>query len=144
MRVGEEALEQGQIRGAAEARARELADELMDSSAMVATVETSPRMVHPKAPFITSTLQQTAYNRLGYTSQRTMKLAQQLYEGMNLGEQGSVGLITYMRTDSPRLADEAVREHRGHTTGQLPPAAITHHADRRSRGPDRVCGGNGR
>jgi DNA topoisomerase I len=78
----------------------------------VASVETTPRQVHPKAPFITSTMQQAAFNRLGYTSQRTMVLAQQLYEGVALGGRGSVGLITYMRTDSPRLAGEAIGEIR--------------------------------
>jgi DNA topoisomerase I len=113
-RVGEEELEQGQIRTEdAGTRTRALAAELAEAEARVSSVETAPRQVHPKPPFITSTLQQTAFNRLGYVSQRTMKLAQQLYEGIALGDQGSVGLITYMRTDSPRLADEAVTEIRG-------------------------------
>jgi len=75
-------------------------------------VQTAPRVVHPKPPFITSTLQQTAFNRLGFGSQRTMKVAQQLYEGVKLGGEGNVGLITYMRTDSPRLAGEAIGEMR--------------------------------
>jgi DNA topoisomerase I len=114
VRVAEEELEQGQLRGAdAGARTAALADELRQASARVASVETTPRQVHPKAPFITSTLQQTAFNRLGFSSQRTMALAQQLYEGVALGESGSVGLITYMRTDSPRLAGEAIGEMRG-------------------------------
>jgi DNA topoisomerase-1 len=114
VRAGDEEFEQGQIRGPdAESRARALAGELARTPARVAAVETAPRQVHPKAPFITSTLQQTAYNRLGYTSQRTMRLAQHLYEGVSLGGQGSVGLITYMRTDSPRLAGEAIGEIRG-------------------------------
>src|SRR5262249_27443711 len=105
VRVAEEELEQGQIRGEGSAeRAQALATELRSSAARVAHVETTPRQVHPKAPFITSTLQQTAFNRLGFSSQRTMAVAQQLYEGVSLGESGSVGLITYMRTDSPRLA----------------------------------------
>jgi DNA topoisomerase-1 len=126
VRVGEEELEQGQIRGegsiesgtpasgrqSLEERARALAEELAAAEARVVDVETAPRQVHPRAPFITSTLQQTAYNRLGYTSQRTMRLAQQLYEGVSVGDKGSVGLITYMRTDSPRLAGEAVAEIR--------------------------------
>src|SRR2546426_6776662 len=93
VREGEVELEQGQIRGeGAGARAWALAAELAQASAMVVEVETAPRQVHPKAPFITSTLQQTAFNRVGDSSQRTMKLAQQLYEGVNLGDQGSVGL----------------------------------------------------
>jgi DNA topoisomerase I len=113
VRVGEEELEQGQLRGESSgARAGELAEELARAAARVAGVETTPRQVHPKAPFITSTLQQTAFNRLGFSSQRTMAIAQQLYEGVALGEAGSVGLITYMRTDSPRLAGEAIGEMR--------------------------------
>jgi DNA topoisomerase-1 len=134
VRVGEVELEQGQIRGETAERLRTLvrspqpgtdgepmvrtvalalAAELRGAGeTRVASVETTPRQVHPKAPFITSTMQQTAFNRLGYTSQRTMALAQQLYEGVALGERGSVGLITYMRTDSPRLAGEAIGEIR--------------------------------
>src|SRR5437867_2044925 len=113
VRVGEEELEQGQVRGAdAGARAARLAEELRGAPARVAGVETTPKQVHPKPPFITSTLQQTAYNRLGFTAQRTMRIAQQLYEGVKLGSEGSVGLITYMRTDSPRLAGEAIGEMR--------------------------------
>ena len=114
VRVGEEELEQGHLRGAdAGARAAALAEELERTPARVASVETTPRQVHPKPPFITSTLQQTAFNRLGYSSQRTMALAQQLYEGVALGQRGSTGLITYMRTDSPRLAGEAIGDMRG-------------------------------
>src|SRR5437867_2653747 len=113
VRVGEEELEQGQLRGPdAGERASRLAEELRGAPARVARVETTPKQVHPKPPFITSTLQQTAYNRLGFTAQRTMRIAQQLYEGVKLGSEGSVGLITYMRTDSPRLAGEAIGEMR--------------------------------
>ena len=112
LRVGGDELDQGQVRGAdAGARAAALAAELRAASARVSEVETSPKQVHPKPPFITSTLQQTAFNRLGYPAQRTMKIAQQLYEGVKLGD-GSFGLITYMRTDSPRLAGEAIGEMR--------------------------------
>jgi DNA topoisomerase-1 len=111
--VAGEELEKGQLRGDdCEQRARALAQELLAASSRVAEVQTSPKQVHPRAPFITSTLQQTAFNRLGFTSQRTMKIAQQLYEGVVLGDQGSVGLITYMRTDSPRLAGEAIGDFR--------------------------------
>jgi DNA topoisomerase I len=63
---------------------------------------------NPLPPFITSTLQQEAAGRLRYSAKRTMILAQKLYEGIDLGEEGTVGLITYMRTDSTRLSDEAV------------------------------------
>ncbi|HUF69575.1 MAG TPA: type I DNA topoisomerase, partial [Longimicrobiales bacterium] len=65
------------------------------------------RLKNPPAPFTTSTLQQEAAKRLGFTAQRTMRTAQQLYEGMDVGAEGSVGLITYMRTDSTRVAGSA-------------------------------------
>ncbi|MEW6533744.1 MAG: type I DNA topoisomerase [Thermodesulfobacteriota bacterium] len=80
----------------------------------VADVKRRERSRKPSPPFITSTLQQEASKRLRLTSNRTMRIAQQLYEGVELGPRGSVGLITYMRTDSPRIAPEAlqaVREH---------------------------------
>ena len=64
----------------------------------------------PQLPFTTSTLQQEAYKVLGFTTQRTMRLAQQLFEGVNIEGSGLTGLITYLRTDSTRIADEAVQE----------------------------------
>jgi DNA topoisomerase-1 len=74
----------------------------------VAKVKKSERQRKPYAPFITSTLQQEAARKLGFSSKRTMMVAQQLYEGMDLGSDGgTVGLITYMRTDSTRIAGEA-------------------------------------
>ena len=77
----------------------------------VANVERKQRKRNPTAPFITSTLQQEAARKLGFTAQRTMRTAQQLYEGVDVGE-GAVGLITYMRTDSVHLAQEALVELR--------------------------------
>jgi len=77
----------------------------------VIKVEKKQRRQQPSAPFITSTLQQEAARKLGFTAQRTMMVAQQLYEGMDIGE-GAVGLITYMRTDSVNLAEEAIAEIR--------------------------------
>ena len=77
----------------------------------VITVDRKQRRRTPAPPFTTSTLQQEAARKLGYNARRTMRLAQQLYEGVDLGE-GNVGLITYMRTDSVSLAAEAVQEIR--------------------------------
>ncbi|MEW6376733.1 MAG: type I DNA topoisomerase [Thermodesulfobacteriota bacterium] len=68
---------------------------------------------HPLPPFITSRLQQEAYRKLSFTAYKTMRIAQKLYEGVDLGEIGTVGLITYMRTDSPRVSSEAVHQVRG-------------------------------
>lgn len=74
---------------------------------VVRQVEEKERQRAPLPPFITSTLQQTANQRLGYTAKRTMNIAQRLYEGVDLGDMGITALITYMRTDSFRIADEA-------------------------------------
>lgn len=95
-----------------EATARGLEAELRGAAYSVDTVEKKPRRQRPAPPFITSTLQQDAGRKLRFTAQRTMALAQQLYEGLNVGSEGSVGLITYMRTDSVNVADTAVRETR--------------------------------
>jgi DNA topoisomerase-1 len=77
----------------------------------VANIDKKQRRRNPAAPFITSTLQQEASRKLGFSAQRTMTLAQRLYEGVNIGE-GAVGLITYMRTDSVTLANDALTEIR--------------------------------
>jgi DNA topoisomerase-1 len=81
-------------------------------SLTVVQVERKQRRRNPAPPFITSTLQQEAARKLGFTAQRTMRVAQQLYEGVDIGG-GAVGLITYMRTDSVNLASEALEEIRG-------------------------------
>jgi len=82
-----------------------------DGALKVLAVDRKQRKRNPAPPFTTSTLQQEASRKLGFSAQRTMRLAQQLYEGIDIGE-GSVGLITYMRTDSVSLAAEAVSEIR--------------------------------
>ncbi len=92
--------------------ARALEAELSGAEYSVESVEQKPRRQRPSAPFITSTMQQDAGRKLRFTAQRTMAVAQQLYEGLNIGAEGSVGLITYMRTDSVNVAESAVREAR--------------------------------
>ncbi len=77
-------------------------------------IKKSERRRKPAAPFITSTLQQEASRRLGYTARRTMIIAQQLYEGLDMGEGGATGLITYMRTDSTNIAEVAQKEARNY------------------------------
>lgn len=86
--------------------------DLQGASYAVTEVKKAARRRNPAPPFTTSTLQQEAARKLRFTAQRTMRVAQQLYEGLPLGSEGEVGLITYMRTDSTRLADEAVQEAR--------------------------------
>ncbi|WP_353119578.1 type I DNA topoisomerase [Nitratidesulfovibrio sp.] len=74
---------------------------------VITGIDEKERQRQPQPPFITSTIQQSASQRLGYSAKRTMNIAQRLYEGVELGEAGTVALITYMRTDSVRIADEA-------------------------------------
>ena len=75
---------------------------------LIKSIKTGARQKNPAPPFITSTLQQDASRRYGFQAKRTMKVAQELYEGINLPDMGAVGLITYMRTDSLRISDEAL------------------------------------
>jgi len=93
-------------------QASELVAALEQVSYQVVKVEKKTRSRTPAPPFITSTLQQEAARKLRYTAQRTMAIAQRLYEGIELGTEGAVGLITYMRTDSTRIAKEAVVDGR--------------------------------
>ncbi len=90
-----------------------LVSALAGAEYVVKSVGTKEKRRHPVAPFITSTLQQEAARKLRFSVKRTMMLAQRLYEGIELGKEGSVGLITYMRTDSTRIAGEAIDEVRG-------------------------------
>ena len=90
-----------------------LVADLEGAKYVVRSVGTKEKKRNPVAPFITSTLQQDSSRKLRFSVKRTMMLAQQLYEGVEVGTEGSVGLITYMRTDSTRISDEAVTEVRG-------------------------------
>ncbi|MHC4439585.1 MAG: type I DNA topoisomerase [Planctomycetota bacterium] len=85
----------------------------------LADLQTKQSVSRPSAPFITSTLQQAAANRMGFAAKRTMRVAQQLYEGIDLGSMGSLGLITYMRTDSTHLSGEAIKEVRKYIGAHL-------------------------
>jgi DNA topoisomerase I len=105
---------------------------LLERAALrVLDVTQKERRRTPPPPFVTSTLQQEAFRKLRFPVKKTMKVAQQLYEGVDLGEEGPIGLISYMRTDSPRVAKEAataVREHIGRTFGDafVPEAPPSH------------------
>lgn len=87
-----------------------LVEDLSQQDFVVAGVKRSERKRKPSAPFTTSSLQQDAARKLGFTSRKTMMLAQQLYEGIELGRHGATGLITYMRTDSTRISELAQQE----------------------------------
>ncbi|WP_072000158.1 type I DNA topoisomerase [Selenomonas ruminantium] len=89
-----------------------LVEDFQKQQLIVDKVKKSERKRKPAAPFTTSSLQQDAARKLGFTSRKTMMLAQQLYEGIELGRHGATGLITYMRTDSTRLSDVALNDAR--------------------------------
>ena len=90
-----------------EAEMQAILEALEGAAYQVADLKVQKKTKNPAAPFITSSLQQEAYRKLNFTAKKTMRVAQQLYEGITLGKEGSVGLITYMRTDSTRIADVA-------------------------------------
>ena len=94
-----------------QADAQQIVNELEGAAYRVVKVERKDRSRRPAAPFTTSTMQQEASRKLGFNARRTMATAQQLYEGMDIGE-GTIGLITYMRTDSVNVAESAQREAR--------------------------------
>lgn len=89
-----------------------LTNDIKDKPFKVLEIKKTEKKRYAEPPFITSTLQQEAFNKLKFNATRTMMVAQQLYEGIDLGGEGQVGLITYMRTDSTNVAPEAIREVR--------------------------------
>ncbi len=95
-----------------EAGSKEVLKGLEGAEWKVAQVETKETKRNPAAPFTTSKLQQEASRKLGFTAKKTMMFAQQLYEGVEIGEEGPVGLISYMRTDSTRISNEAIEAAR--------------------------------
>jgi DNA topoisomerase-1 len=94
--------------------AEKLAQDIRKNEFRVLEVKETEKKRYPEAPFITSTLQQESFNKLKFNAAKTMIVAQQLYEGIDIGHDSPVGLITYMRTDSTRVAPEAIKEVRAH------------------------------
>ena len=88
--------------------AQAVVDACRDATFRVSIIKKGERRKYPAAPFTTSNLQQEASRKLGFTTQKTMHIAQQLYEGVEIAGEGSQGLVTYIRTDSTRIADEAL------------------------------------
>lgn len=115
---------------------KEIIDAIKGSPCIVNDIKDSEKSVKPKAPFTTSKLQQTAANRLGFTSKKTMQLAQQLYEGINIG-QNRIGLITYMRTDSVRISAGALEEVRAFIQEthphELPKEIVVYETDKKAQ-----------
>ncbi|MDA2932566.1 type I DNA topoisomerase [Nitrospinae bacterium AH-259-F20] len=121
-----------------EADAQAVLEALEGADFVVAEVKRKERRRNPVAPFITASLQAEAARRLHWSAKQTMATAQRLYEGLELGPEGPVGLITYMRTDSPRVSAEAqavARDYIGRTFGQdyLPDRSPTYKARRRAQ-----------
>lgn len=111
-KIGNDKLDPEKFRVETQAAADALLERLGSADWVVTRVERKERRRYPTPPFITSRLQQEASRRLGYAPSRTMRIAQHLYEGIELGAQGAVGLITYMRTDSTRIAPDAIGQVR--------------------------------
>ncbi|MDR2494191.1 MAG: type I DNA topoisomerase [Spirochaetaceae bacterium] len=112
-----------------EAAVRDIIDAITGAACLVTDIRETDRTIHPKPPFTTSHLQQTAATRLGFTGKKTMQIAQQLYEGVAIGS-AMTGLITYMRTDSTRISQaalDAVREWiEKHYPSDLPAQAVVY------------------
>ena len=101
-----------------ETHVQDIVKSLDGASWVIGEVEKKERRRYPTPPFVTSKLQQEAARKLGFQPRRTMQLAQQLYEGIELGDEGAVGLITYMRTDSTRISADALTSVRQHIQAQ--------------------------
>ncbi|MBN1503951.1 MAG: type I DNA topoisomerase [Candidatus Eisenbacteria bacterium] len=122
-----------------EGTAKELADEIRSLAFSVADIREQEKKRNPFPPFTTSTLQQEASKRLRFSSKKTMTIAQQLYEGIDLGPEGQVGLITYMRTDSTRSSAQSIEQARAlveQTLGRayLPDSPRSYQSKERAQG----------
>jgi DNA topoisomerase I len=106
---------------------QEVVDGLKQASFVVKRIHRREKKRYPVPPFITSKLQQEAARKLNFTVKRTMGLAQRLYEGVEIGDEGSVGLITYMRTDSTRSAESALHDVRALIEREYGEASLPHH-----------------
>ncbi|MDR3138398.1 MAG: type I DNA topoisomerase [Treponema sp.] len=119
-----------------EAAVKAIIDQVVNADCFVSDVRETDKTVKARPPFTTSQLQQTAANRLGFTSKKTMQVAQQLYEGVNTGS-SRVGLITYMRTDSVRISQAALEEVRAwigeNYPKDLPPQAVQYAVGKKSQ-----------
>jgi len=98
---------------------QELIDSIKDYPVIISEIKKSERKRNPSPPFTTSSLQQEAARKLNFRASKTMSIAQQLYEGIDIGKEGTVGLITYMRTDSTRVAESAQEEARQYISNKF-------------------------
>jgi len=119
VKIGDTSLEKLSIKN--EGESKKITSELQGAEYTVVNVDRQEMARNPHAPFTTSTLQQDAAKKLRFSSKQTMMIAQQLYEGVELGSEGSVGLITYMRTDSVNLSTEALAKAKQYLEKELGP-----------------------
>jgi len=117
--------ETGKIELKTEEQTMAIKSEIENAAFVIGKIKKSKKQRQPAAPFITSSMQQEASKKLGMQSKRTMKVAQELYEGIDIDGKGSVGLITYMRTDSLRLSDEAVNAVRDYIKSNFEPEYLS-------------------
>ncbi|MCR5590936.1 MAG: type I DNA topoisomerase [Lachnospiraceae bacterium] len=108
--------ENGKIAISSEKQKQEIVDKIKKENFEILEVKKGERTRKPPMPFITSTLQQEAGKVLNFSTQKTMRVAQQLYEGIDIKGEGTIGIITYLRTDSTRIADEAVASAKEYIT----------------------------
>ena len=133
-----EKIDNKKFRIESEAQIREITGSLEGLAWAITQVEKKERRRFPTPPFVTSKLQQEAARKLGFQPQRTMQIAQRLYEGVELGSEGAVGLITYMRTDSTRISADAIQEVRRYIQGEygvgyLPEKPVTYRSKKRAQ-----------
>jgi DNA topoisomerase-1 len=107
-----------------EAEVRRILDDIGSNAFVVSEIKERERQRNPSPPFITSSMQQEAARKINFRAAKTMQIAQQLYEGVDLGKEGTVGLITYMRTDSPRISPLAQEEAREYIAKAFGPAYV--------------------
>jgi DNA topoisomerase-1 len=120
------------------AEADRIVNDLKGEKFIVTDISRKEKKSYCRSPYTTSLLQQDAFNRLNFSASKTMRIAQELYEGIELGDEGSVGLITYMRTDSVRISEDAVKDVRDYirkTYGEkyCPPSPPVHKSKKRAQ-----------
>lgn len=116
-----------------EEQVNKIIDYIKDKNIVIDNIETKNRKKSPPQPFKTSVLQQEAANRLGFTTKKTMKIAQELYEGIDIKGEGSVGLISYIRTDSQRISDEATEKLKEYILTEIGDNYYKKHDDKKSK-----------
>ena len=121
---------------------QKIIEDIKNAKCVVSYIKESERNVKPKAPFTTSKLQQAAATRLGFTSKKTMQIAQKLYEGVNIGSK-RVGLITYMRTDSVRISESALTDVRSwiekNYPAELPESPVEYSVGKKAQDAHIAC-----